>query len=142
MESLTQLLVSSFVVVISAAPSMALACSELPAARHAGSVTYLSGGNTPAQEQAMQNDVKRYPLELRFVWGRGVKETLVNANGWSIRDAAGIVVAMGSSSGPIVLASLPNGRYTVLATYNGDTLTRIVQVCEGVQNDVLLEWPQ
>jgi hypothetical protein len=52
------------------------------------------------------------------------------------------VVATGHSGGPLVLASLPGGRYTVRATYDGKTITRSVNVRKGTQDDVLLEWPQ
>ena len=103
-------------------------------------MTYLSGGSAPAQEQAMDSDAKQYPLEVRFIWGRGAKETLVTASDWSIRDAAGHVLAAGHAGGPIILASLPNGRYIVRATHDGNTVARTVQVEKGVQDDVLLEW--
>jgi hypothetical protein len=135
-------MVSSFLVVISAAASMVWARSELPGAQHAGPLTDVPGGNTPAQQQATQNDAMRYPLEVRFLWGRGAKETPVNAYRWSIRTATGHVAAMGSSSGPIVLASVRDGRYTVQATYHDVTVTRPVQVRRGVHKYVLLEWPQ
>src|SRR5262249_6241670 len=122
---------SSLLTVACAVAPMAWAStnSDLPAAQQAGSVTYLSGGSAPAQQQAMQRDAKQYPLELQFLWGRGAKETPVTASRWSIRDAkTGDVLASGQSGGPIVLASLPNGRYAVLATYDGTTLKRYVPV--------------
>ena len=91
----------------------------------------------------MQSDAKQYPLELQFLWGRGAKETPVAVSKWSIQDAkTGHVLASGQSGGPIILASLPNGRYAVLATYDGNTLKRYVPVKKGLQEDALLEWPQ
>lgn len=142
MQSRKQFVLASLVAVTSAAASIACASvgPDLPAAQHAGSVTYLSGGGAPAQEQAMESDANQYPLELQFIWGRGAKETLVTASDWSIRDATGHVLAAGHSGGPIILASLPNGRYIVRATYDGATVARTVQVRKGVQDDVLLEW--
>jgi hypothetical protein len=90
----------------------------------------------------MQTDAAQYPLEVQFIWGRGAKETPVAASEWSIRDAADRVLVVGHGGGPIILASLPNGRYIVQATYDGDTLRRHVRVSKNAPEDVLLEWPQ
>ena len=144
MQSRKHLLVSSLLTVVSAGTPLAWASTnpDLPAAERAGSLTYLSGGSAPAQAQAMQSDASQYPLELQFIWGRGAKESPVTASEWSIRDAADRVLVVGRSGGPIILALLPNGRYIVQATYDGDTVRRTVQVRNGVADDVLLEWPQ
>ncbi len=143
MQPRKQMLLLSSLAVISATASLAWGStnSDMPAALHVGSVTYLSGGGAPAQEQAMLSDAKQYPLELQFIWGRGAKETPVTASEWSIDNAAGHVVVAAHSGGPIILASLPNGRYTVRATYDGDTVARVVRVRKGSHDDVLLEWP-
>jgi hypothetical protein len=144
LQSRKPFVVSTFVAVVAAAASTAWASTnpDLPAAEHAGVVTYLSGGSALAQTQAVQSDATEYPLELQFVWGRGAKETPVTASEWSIRDATDHVLVVGRSGGPVILASLPNGRYIVQATYDGDTLRRVVHVRKGTQDDVLLEWPQ
>ena len=115
--------------------------SEMPAAQKAGPITYMSGGSDPAQAKAMHSEAAAYPLELDFFWGRGQKETPVNGVEWSIRNAAGHELLDASSSGPMVLASLPSGRYTVTAHYKETTLSRVVVVHKGTHDSVLLEWP-
>ena len=121
-----------------AKPSM----SQLPPAEHAGPVTYLNGGAEARQAEAMHRAAFNYPLELDFLWGRGAKESQISKVEWSIQNAAGHELVDARASGPIVLASLPDGHYTVKATYDGKALTRDVVVRKGKQDKVLLEWPQ
>lgn len=128
--------------IMPAAMAMASPESALPPQHTAGPVTYLNGGSDPAQATAMNGAAARYPLELEFLWGRGAKESEIARVQWSVRNAAGHEMIDGSAGGPMVLASLPDGRYTVTATYDGDTLSRTVSVRKGMHDDVLLEWPQ
>lgn len=114
--------------------------SDMPPAKTAGPITYFSGGSTSAQAEAMNSEAARYPLEMLFFWGRGQKETPVDVQ-WSIKNAAGHELVDARSSGPEVLASLPDGRYTVTARYNEATLSRNVTVHKGKLDDVILEWP-
>jgi len=114
--------------------------SGMPAATTVGPVTYVSGGSTPSQTKSMDKESGRYPLQLLFLWGRGQKETPVDVS-WSIKNAAGHELVNAPSSGPEVLASLPNGRYTVTARYHETTLSRIVKVHRGAHDEVVLEWP-
>ena len=132
---------------LSIAGSVAMAAThatmgQLPRAQSAGPVTYVSGGSDPVQAQAMRKAAAHYPLEVDLLWGRGAKETPIAGVEWSIRNAAGRKLVDASSSGPLVLASLPDGRYTVTARYEQSTLSRVVDVHKGSHNTVVLEWPQ
>ena len=116
--------------------------SQLPPARHAGTVTYLSGGSQAPQAEAMYAAAANYPLELNFLWGRGAKESEISKVEWAISNTAGHTLVNAHSTGPIVLASLPDGHYTVKASHDGKQLTRNVNVQNGKQDTVVLEWPQ
>lgn len=122
--------------------TMNTATGHLPAAHSAGPVTYMSGGSDPVQASAMHKEAAAYPLEMDFVWGRGAKESQIGGVEWSIRNAAGHVLVDESSNGPVVLASLPDGRYTLTARYEGRALSRVVDVHKGKHQTVVLEWPQ
>jgi hypothetical protein len=115
---------------------------DTPPAITVGSITYLNGGRDVTQATAMRSEAARYPLELDFLWGRGAKETPIGNVDWSIQNAAGHRLLDASSNGPLVLASLPNGRYRVTARYQDRTLSRVVNVRQGTHETVLLEWPQ
>ena len=114
--------------------------SAAPPAKTVGPVTYIDGGRAPAQAQAMNREASDYPLELLFLWGRGQKETPIYGVQWSIKNAAGHELLDKSAGGPEVLASLPNGRYTVTAHYQEKTLSRAVTVHRGQHDEVVLEW--
>lgn len=144
MQARARPLLSALVAATSAAATLAWASTnpELPVVHREGPVAYVTGGSTLGQERAMQDEAAQYPLELQFLWGRGAKETPVTVSHWSIRDGYGHEVAAGKEGGPILLASLPDGRYVVSATYDGNIVNRVVRVSRGVHDDVLLEWPQ
>ena len=55
-------------------------------------------------------------------------------------DAGGRVVLERDDTGPIFLASLPDGAYTVEATYNGRAKTQRVQLAGGRRAQVTFLW--
>ena len=144
MQALNRFLLVGLVALtpVPAAMASASPAAAVPPAQTVGSIKYLSGGSDPAQAVAMEHTAARYPLELDFLWGRGAKESDIAGVEWSIRNAGGHDLLDASSGGPIVLASLPDGRYTVTAHYDGDTQSRVVNVRKGAHDTVLLEWPQ
>jgi hypothetical protein len=140
---LTALVVTSLLIAAPAArAAMHSTTGELPPAQTVGQVTYVSGGSDPVQAQAMRRAATHYPLELDLLWGRGAKETPIAGVEWSIQNSAGRKLVDAHSSGPLVLASLPDGRYTVTARYEGDKLSRVVDVHRGRHDTVVLEWPE
>lgn len=144
MQALNRILLVGLAALTSVPVATALvpAATALPPAQSVGSITYLSGGNDAAQATALERAAARYPLEVDFLWGRGAKETEIGGVDWSIRNAAGHEMLDVSSGGPIVLASLPDGRYMVTAHYDGDKQSRVVTVRKGTHDTMLLEWAQ
>lgn len=134
------LLASLLAISLPASTGWAAIDSNVPSSKTVGPVTYLSGGGDPAQAKAMNSEAGRYPLELLFFWGRGQKETPVPVE-WSIRNATGRELLDAPSSGPEVLATLPDGRYKVTARYKDSTISRVVNVHRGTPDTVVLEWP-
>jgi hypothetical protein len=116
--------------------------SEIPPAQHAGPVTYVSGGGDAVQADALQRQAAKYPLEFDFLWGRGAKETAIANVDWSLKNDKTGQAVDAHSTGPMVLASLPDGHYTVTATYDGKTLSRDVDVQRRKHDQLLLEWPE
>ena len=123
--------------------TMKTTMSQLPPAEHVGPVTYLSGGADAKEAEAMRHATANYPLELDFLWGRGAKESQIGNVDWSLKnDTTGQTLINANATGPMVLASLPDGHYTVTATYDGKALARDVSVQKGQHDRVVLEWPQ
>jgi hypothetical protein len=136
------LLGASFAMLMPATIAWASVNHDLPPKQVHGSIVYRSGGSDPAQAAAMDSAESKYPLELDFLWGRGAKETPVKVSDWSIESPAGHALLEASPGGPVVLASIPDGRYTVTASYDGKSLTRTATVRNGAHDIVVLEWAQ
>ncbi|VVD70605.1 carboxypeptidase regulatory-like domain-containing protein [Pandoraea fibrosis] len=92
----------------------------LPPTQQSGPVTYLSGGIGLEQSLAIKAAMHNYPLVLTFV-----SRTATNGNEYlsdipvTISDRRGNMILSTQSDGPFMLASLPDGRYTVTASYEG-----------------------
>ncbi|RQS76971.1 carboxypeptidase regulatory-like domain-containing protein [Burkholderia sp. Bp8963] len=102
---------------------------SLPPPDHAGQVTYLSGGIGSDQSAAIKEQMRDYPLVLEFAGraGSGDNDYLADIP-VNVTDAHGNQVLSTVTQGPFLLATLPDGRYSVTATYNGQTQRRNVQV--------------
>ena len=95
-----------------------------PASVQIGEVTVVSGGVNADETRAIRQIAGDYPVRLE-ISGRGgafyVADTLsVLQNGQRVVDVP--------DAGPLVLMDLAPGRYQLLATFDGTTVTRDLQV--------------
>lgn len=127
----------------SASLGMAALAPEMIPAHHVGPVTYLDiDGYAIEKGVLQQKDAVAYPLEIDFLWGRGAKQSEVDGVKWTIANAAGHALVTAPPSGPVILAALPDGRYTVTGWYEGAPMKRTVTVRYGKHSTVPLEWTQ
>ncbi|WP_432720127.1 carboxypeptidase-like regulatory domain-containing protein [Jeongeupia wiesaeckerbachi] len=96
----------------------------LPVQTH-GNVSYVSGGVGDEEMTALKSMQKSYNLHLLFVdrdghYLSGTQVAVKNARGETVLDAR--------SNGPYFYANLPTGRYSVSASNDGRTQTRLLQV--------------
>ncbi|HTS20976.1 MAG TPA: carboxypeptidase regulatory-like domain-containing protein [Casimicrobiaceae bacterium] len=122
-----------------AAPGVAAAADDVPPVHNSGSVSYVSGGISSEQQAAMERDWGGYPLELRFLAG-GQASWEPSYVPVTIKDHAGNVVLDASSYGPLMLAKLPDGEYTVSARYAGRTETLEADVENGKHTMLAFDW--
>jgi hypothetical protein len=107
-----------------------------------GDVTFVNGGVTSDEADALRAEAPRHPLEITFARRGetpGRNEFIAEAQ-LRVLDAQGRVVLDRPGSGPILLADLPAGNYTIEATYNGETRTQHVRVGAGHAAATFL-WP-
>jgi hypothetical protein len=110
----------------------------LPPKIRSGDVTYLSGGISRQQESAIERAAPGYPLELRFLAsGPAYGPAYVPV---TIRDRAGKVVLDAASDGPMMLADVPDGRYSVTARHAGKTETLEANVQHGKHRMLAFDW--
>jgi len=109
---------------------------------HYGDVPYASGGITSDEADAMRAKARDYSLEITmaapspfpgyndFVAGTAVRVT----------NGDGIVVLDTPNTGPILLADLPPGNYTIEAADNGHVQTRHVHVGARGRTQLTFFW--
>jgi hypothetical protein len=101
----------------------------LPPLQHAGDIAYLSGGIGSDQSTAFKDAMPRYPLSLEFAQHSASdgNEYLANVP-VTITDTHGTALLATQSRGPIMLVSIPQGRYVVTASHDGNTQRRTVDI--------------
>jgi hypothetical protein len=103
---------------------------------------FLNGGVTKDEADLMRQQAPRYPLEIQLA-RRGDtpgRNDFVAEAQLRVLDSGGRVVLERGDTGPIFLASLPDGTYTVEATYAGQTKTQRVQLSGGHHAAVTFLW--
>ena len=101
---------------------------SLPPERSQGSVTYVSGGIGKDESDAMKQAASRYSLAIEMASPASPRAQYVADVKIDIRDQRGATVLSTTSDGPILLAKLPPGRYTVNASKNGTSQQRDIVV--------------
>jgi hypothetical protein len=106
--------------------------------QRAGDVTYIAGGIGETEQEQLAAREKEFNLKLVFslVQGNYVADVNVVVSGPKGGKAVEHFVR-----GPIFMAQLPAGRYTVAATYEGKTVTRKVAVADGRLRTEYFRWP-
>ena len=114
--------------------------SLLPPEETQGMVTYRTGGIAQSEAAAMQQAEAHYPLALEFVeHAKPKNEFLANVE-VTIKDRLGRTALKTYSDGPFLLATLPDGKYTVTATDEGSAQTRQVTVAAGKPERLVFTW--
>lgn len=104
-------------------------------------VAYVNGGFGTDEADELRAEARSYPLALMFSRrGDGERAEFVADVHLRIFDATGRVVVDRSSQGPIFLARLPDGQYTVSAEFQGRTQTRRVALAYGRRESVSFFW--
>jgi hypothetical protein len=130
-------------VFLSAFAAAALAAEDaLPPERSQGSVTYVSGGIGKDESDAMKQAASRYSLAIEMASPASPRAEYVADVKIDIRDQRGATVLSTISDGPILLANLPPGRYTVNATKNGASQQRDIVVGSGARPRVMFSFSE
>jgi hypothetical protein len=112
-------------------PSPAYAQAPPPAA------AYIAGGIGADETDRINAMASEFNLKLVFTLKEG---NYVSDVGVIVRDKAGRTVLAFNAPGPLALARLPRGPYTVEATYEGNTQVRKVDVSQRLRTEYL-RWP-
>ncbi|MGQ0751570.1 MAG: T9SS type A sorting domain-containing protein, partial [Betaproteobacteria bacterium] len=108
-----------------------------PLAAATQGVSFVSGGIGENSVTALKAREREFNLKLVFTLNEG---NYLADVGVRITDAAGKLVIEHVTDGPIFMARLPAGAYTMQATYNGKAQTRKLSVGDRLQT-AYLRWP-
>ncbi|ALV61697.1 hypothetical protein A8F72_25230 [Burkholderia cenocepacia] len=114
--------------------------ASLPLPEHSGAVTYLSGGIGSDQSAAIKREMDKYSLVLEFAGHTSNGNEYLADIPVRITDARGKTVLSTVTAGPFLLISIPDGRYTVAATYRGQVMRRNVDVHASSHSRTVFVW--
>jgi hypothetical protein len=103
---------------------------------------FVNGGITSDEADVMRQEATHYPLEITLARRGerpGLNDFVADAQ-LRVIDGAGRVVVERNDAGPIFLADLPPGDYTIEATFGGQTKTDRVQVSGARRAQVTFLW--
>jgi hypothetical protein len=119
----------------------AVTAGALPAAQHKGDIAYLSGGIGSDQSAAFKAAMPQYPLSLEFAQqSSDGNEYLANVP-VKIADMHGSPLLTTRTRGPFMLVSIPEGRYVVTASHDGNTVRRTVDIGKTTRAHETFVWP-
>ena len=100
-------------------------------------IKYLSGGIGLDESKAIQQSTG-YNLHMTFALGAQDQYTAdVDV---VIQKSPGQTVLTLSQTGPLVYVQLPPGKYTVVATRNGETRRDVTDVGSGTARNLVFHW--
>jgi hypothetical protein len=99
---------------------------------------FISGGVGTEERDALQAMKGRFNLELTMATPSG---KYVGSTTLRIVSPEGKTVLDTQTDGPIFMAKLPPGQYTIQAEANGQKMTRTVSIGSGGTQQVTMTWP-
>jgi hypothetical protein len=127
-------------------PAMAAAMLYVPMASGAeiaplidAHVDVINGGIGKEEAEFLRAQAAAFPLEIVFTRRADGNDEFVADVNLLIVNAQGYTIVSGPA-GPIFLARLPDGQYTITAEYRGQTQTRRVAIAGGQHQKLALVW--
>ena len=119
-----------------------LAMAESVGGYRGNEIAYINGGVSREEADAIRNAAPNFPLQLVFArrGPPGANDEFVADARIAFFDAHGNRVASIDNQGPIFLARLPDGPYTVVVEHDGRRQTRQVDVRNGRTQVVNFLW--
>ena len=119
----------------------AQAAAPLPPLQHSAGVEYLSGGIGQDEARAIEGAARHWPLTLEFAVKDKSRADFAADVKVLVRDARGHTALDATAGGPLFLARLAPGRYSVEASFAGKTLHEKVVVKAGHPAKAVFLWP-
>lgn len=106
--------------------------------QHANGIAFVSGGVGDDAMAALTAIENQYDLKLFLVGQSGAYLSDIQI---SILDAQGKGVLLTTTEGPVLLANLPTGTYTVVGQKNGHRIEESISVTRGKLRTIYFRFP-
>ena len=114
--------------------------AELPEIESRSNLSCMMGGVGLDESQSMREEAKKWPLAVEFsehidktdAWISGARLTIINKNGKTIFDEP--------CNGPMFLAKLAPGKYQLIASYQGVSKKKTIDIQEGKSLKESFNW--
>ena len=114
--------------------------AELPEIESRSNLSCMMGGVGLDESQSMREEAKKWPLAIEFsehidktdAWISGARLTIINKNGKTIFDEP--------CNGPMFLAKLAPGKYQLIASYQGVSKKKTIDIQEGKSLKESFNW--
>lgn len=116
-------------------------CESAVTPKTAGDITYITGGVGICEAQMMQSLAIDYPLNVVFIQKLEQQEEFLAGVKVQILDRYRHLLLDVATEGPYLFMALPQGKYLIVAEYNGEAKQQWVSI--GSKNDkkVVFWWP-
>ena len=122
--------------------SLSMAQVEIPEAKVAQGIEYISGGIGSEESDALLSLGKKWPLVLEFSQDHPQRPLWVADVTVKILDQKKKVVFEALSDGPIMLLKMTPGKYDAEYSFEGKVLKRTLVIEEGKFQKQSVVWPQ
>jgi hypothetical protein len=113
----------------------------MPAPQSSGGVQYVTGGIGVEESSEMQAAAPQWPLSLEFAVQTADRAQWLADVDVRVTDRRGHEVLHALADGPLLLARLAPGDYTVHASAGGTSFDRRVHIAPGRHARAVFVWP-
>ena len=136
----TAIAISGLTLALNAVAAPSTSSAGLPAPQNAGEVTYITGGAGKSEADAIRHVARYYPLEVEFLLKAQPKSGQLSDIKVRIKDANDKTILNVTADGPLLLAKMPAGKYTISAERNRKVEHRQFSIAANDHQRVVFEW--
>lgn len=120
--------------------TMQLCYAELPEIESRSNLSCMMGGVGQNESESMRVEARKWPLAIEFSERLGKSDAWISGAQLSIINAKGVTIFDEPCNGPMFLARLAPGKYHLIASYQGVTKTRAVEIKDGKHIKESFNW--
>lgn len=116
-------------------------CETAVSPETAGDITYITGGVGLCEANTMQSLSADYPLDIVFIQKLGQQEEFLADVKVQILDRYRHLLLDIVTKGPYLFMELPQGKYLIVAEYNGELKKQWVSIRSKGNKKIVFWWP-